>query len=197
MNLHTAQYSAGGIENGLLGAAVTEMARYYGLPAQATGFGTEHYVPSLQTGFERALNALLPILSWPDILVGAGLLGGATILSFEQLLLDVEVFKRGNRARRGIGAGENKWLDDTIGQVKAGGNFLMEPSTMEAIRNGEWYVSQLGGYHSYEAWAGAGKPRLLEETRAKVEEIIHTHQPLPLGEEVERELDKIMRRVAE
>ena len=196
MNLHTGQYSAGGIENSLLGAATTEMASYYGLPAEASGFGTEHYVPSSQASFERALNALLPILSWPDILVGPGLLGGSTILSFEQLLFDVEVFRRGNQARRGIVSDRGKWLEDVIEQVKPGGNFLLEPSTVDAIHEGEWYVSQLGNHDSYEAWTAAGRPTLIEEIRAKVEQMIHTHLPLPLGEDVERELNSIKKRAA-
>jgi trimethylamine--corrinoid protein Co-methyltransferase len=197
MNLHTGQYGAGGIENSLLGSAATEMAHYYSLPAEATGFGTDHYVPSFQASFERALNALLPILSWPDILVGPGLLGGSTILSLEQLLFDVEVFRRGKQARRGIVSDRGKWLESVIEQVKPGGNFLLEPSTVDAIHDGEWYVSQLGNHDSYEAWAAAGRPTLIEEIRAKVEQIIHTHEPLPLGEDVERELNSIKNRAAQ
>jgi len=197
MNLYSGQYSAGGIENSLLGVAATEMARYYNLPAEASGFGTEHYVPSSQASFERALNALLPILSWPEILVGPGLLGGSTILSLEQLLLDVEVFRRGKQARRGIVSDRGKWLESVIEQVKPGGNFLAEPSTVEAIHDGEWYVGQLGNHDSYEAWIAAGRPTFREEIRAKVEQLIHTHQPLLLGEDVERELNIIKKRAAQ
>jgi trimethylamine--corrinoid protein Co-methyltransferase len=196
MNPRTGQYGAGGIENGLLGAASAEMARYYGLPAEATGFGTGHFAPSLQTGFERSLNALLPILAWPDILVGPGLLGGSTILSLDQFLFDVEVFRRGMQAHRGVLSSKDKWLDRVIEQVKPAGNFLAEPSTVEAIHDGEWYVSQVGDHNSYEAWVAAGRPRFIEEIREKTEELIHTHQPLPLGEEVERELSRIGKRAA-
>jgi len=196
MNLHTGQYSAGGIENSLLGAATAEMARYYNLPAEASGFGTEHHVPSSQASFERALNVLLPVLSWPDIVVGPGLLGGSAILSLEQLLLDVEMFRRGRQAHRGIVSGRGKWLESVIEQVKPGGNFLLEPSTVEAIHDGEWYVGQLGNHDSYEAWTAAGRPTLSEEIRAKVDQMIHTHKPLPLGEDVERELNSIKKRAA-
>lgn len=197
MNPRTGQYGAGGIENGLLGAATTEMARYYGLPAEATGFGTGHFIPSVHAGFERALNALLPILTWPDILVGPGLLGGSTILSFDQFLFDVEVFRRGKQASRGIVSDSGKWLDRVIQQVKPGGDYLAEPTTVEAIHEGEWYVSQLDNHASYEAWVTAGRSRLLAEIREKTEELIHSHRPLPLGEDVERELNKLMRRAAE
>ncbi len=187
-------YSAGAIEQGLLGAAATEMARSYGLPAEASGIGTDHHVPGIQAGYERALNGLLPALSWPDILVGPGLLGGSMILCLEQLLIDVEVFKMYKQARRGIVAGEDKWLEEVIDRVGPGGHFLLEDSTVEGIRGGEWHISQLGVHDTFEGWQAAGKPTLLEEVRQKVAYILATHQPLPLDEEVERELDRIQKR---
>jgi trimethylamine--corrinoid protein Co-methyltransferase len=65
MDPRSGRYSGGAVENGLLGAAATEMARYYGLPVEASGGGTDHYVPGIQPGYERALNGLLPALSCP------------------------------------------------------------------------------------------------------------------------------------
>jgi len=188
------RYSPGAVENGLLGAAAIEMARYYGLPAEGTGGGSECYVPSIQAGYERAMNALLPLLSWPDILVGPGLLGGSMVLSLEQLLIDVEIFKMAKRAHRGIATGEEKWLEDVIDHVGPGGNFLSERSTREGTRSGEWYVSKFGLHDTYEKWEAEGKPTLLDEARRRVDEILATHEPLPLDEDVERELDKIQER---
>ena len=185
------RYGGGAIEQGLLGAATTEMARYYGLPVEASGIGTDHHVPGIQAGYERALNGLLPALSWPDILVGPGLLGGSMILSLEQLLIDVEIFRMCKQAHRGIITDEGKWLEDVIGNVGPGGNYLAERSTVEAIRGGEWYVSKFGVHDSFEGWEAAGKPTLLEEAREKVGHILAAYEPLPLGKEVERELDRI------
>jgi trimethylamine--corrinoid protein Co-methyltransferase len=197
MDPRSGRYSAGAIENGLLGAAAVEMARYYGLPAEGTGGGTDHYVPGIQPGYERAMNVLLPALAWPDILVGPGLLGGSMILCLEQLLIDVEVFRMCKRARQGVAADEGKWLEDAIGRIGPGGSFIAERSTVSGIRGGEWYVSKLGLHDTYEAWETAGKPVLLEEVREKVEQILATHQPLPLDEDVERELGRIQERARE
>jgi trimethylamine--corrinoid protein Co-methyltransferase len=188
------RYSAGAIEGGLLGAAVTEMGRYYGLPVEGSGMGTDHHVPGIQAGYERAMNGLLPVLSWPDILVGPGLLGGSMILCPEQLLIDVEVFRMGRRAWQGIAAGEEFWLEDVIDRVGPGGEFLSDVSTVQGIRGGEWYVSRFGLHDSYEAWQAAGRPALLEEARARVEQILATHEPLPFDPEVERELERIQKR---
>ena len=188
------RYGAGAIEGTLLGAACTEMARYYGLPAEASGFGTDHHVPSIQAGYERALTGMLPALSWPDIMVGPGLLGGSMILCLEQLLIDVEVFRMLKRARQGIAVDDDKWLEDVIDQVGPGGNFLAEMSTVKGIRSGEWYVSKLGVHDAFEGWEAAGRPELFDEAREKVNRILASHEPLPLDEEVERELDRIQKR---
>ena len=197
MDPRSGRYSAGAIENGLLGAAAVEMARYYGLPAEGTGGGTDHYVPGIQPGYERAMNVLLPMLSWPDILVGPGLLGGSMILCLEQLLIDVEVFRMCKRARQGVAADEGKWLEDVISRAGPGGDFLSERSTVDGIRGGEWYVVELGLHDTFEAWEAAGRPTLLQEARDKVEHILDTHEPLPFDEDVERELSRIQERAQE
>ena len=75
MNPRTGMYSSGAIENALLSAAATEMSRYYGLPALSGGGGTDTYVPGIQAGYERAMSSVIGTLSWPDLLVGPGLLG--------------------------------------------------------------------------------------------------------------------------
>ena len=197
MDPRSARYSGGAVENGLLSAAATEMARHYGLPVEASGLGTDHHVPGIQAGYERALNGMLPALSWPDILVGPGLLGGSMILSLEQLLIDVEVFRMCKRARQGIATDECRWLEDVASLVGPGGNFLAERSTVDGIRGGEWYVSRLGVHDTFEGWEAAGRRSLLEEAREQVEHILAHHQPLPLDEDVERELDRIQKRAQE
>ena len=194
MNPRSGGYKAGAIEGGLLAAAAVEMARHYGLPVEASGMATDHYAPGIQNAYESSMIGLLAALAWPDILVGCGLMGGSMVLSLEQLLIDVETFRMGKRARQGIAVDDDKWLEDVIHRVGPGGHFLTESSTVKALREGEMYISQLGWHDSFEAWEAAGRPTVLEEAREKVGEILATHQPLPLDDDVERELDRIQKR---
>jgi trimethylamine--corrinoid protein Co-methyltransferase len=193
-NLRDGSYSAGAVESGLTGAASTEMARYYGLPVEASGGGTSQYSPNIQASYERALNSVLTVLSWPDILVGPGLMGGSTHFSPEQLLIDVEVYKMGIRTYQGIKAGEDHWLDDVIQKVGPAGHFMAQPSTIKNMRSGEWYLTDFGWHGSYEEWRASGKPTLIQEAREKVEYLLSNHEPLPLSEEMEHELEKIYMR---
>lgn len=190
-NPHSGRFGGGEVEHALLSAAVTEMARYYRLPVEASAGGSDHHIPSIQAGYEGALNWTLPALAWPDILVGPGSLGGSMIFSPEQLLIDVEIFRRCKRLRRGIECSEDKWLENVIAKVGPAGNFLSLPSTRDGLRAGELYLSKLGVHKPYEGWQAAGKPDLLEEVRLNITKILTTHRPLPFDEAVESELDQI------
>jgi trimethylamine--corrinoid protein Co-methyltransferase len=191
MNPYTGMYSGGAIENGLLGAACSEMARYYGLPVEASGGGTDHYIPDAQAAYETSLNSILPVLSWPDILVGPGLLGSSMILSLEKLIIDVEIFRMGAHAQRGILTSSEYWLDDVICRVGPGGNYLGERSTVKALRSGEIYIQELGTHEPLNSWLLDGWDSLLDEARDRVEHILATHRPLPLSAQVEQELARI------
>jgi trimethylamine--corrinoid protein Co-methyltransferase len=191
MNPRTGMYSAGAIEGGLLSSAAVEIARYYELPVEGSGGGTDTHAPGIQASLERAMNAMLPTLSWPDLLVGAGLLGGSMIVSLEQLVIDTEIFRMNTQAHRGIETNEESWLDDVIQQVGPGGNFLGEKSTVTHMRSGEWLIPNIGTHETRESWENAGKTKIIEEARETVNRLLAEHKPLPLPPEVEKELDRI------
>jgi trimethylamine--corrinoid protein Co-methyltransferase len=197
MNPHTGMYSAGAIENGLLSSAAIEMARFYGLPSEGSGGGTDTYAPGIQATYERAMNAMLPVLSWPDLMVGAGLLGGSMILSLEQLVIDTETFRMNKQAHRGIETGEDSWLDDVIQRVGPGGNFLSEKSTVTNMRSGEWLIPNIGTHESRESWVNMGKTKVIEEARETVDTLLAEYEPMPLPPEVEKELECIEQRAKE
>jgi len=197
MNPRTGLYSAGAIENGLLSSAGIEMARYYGLPVEGSGGSTDAFAPGIQTSYERSLNFLLPMLSWPDLIVGAGLMGGSMILSLEQLVIDAEVFRMAKQAHQGISTHDEMWLDYVIQRGGPGGNFLGEKSTAVNIRSGEWLIPKLGVHKTQRAWANSGKKDILDEAREKVDQILKNHKPLPLADEIQDELNRIYKKTLE
>jgi trimethylamine--corrinoid protein Co-methyltransferase len=197
MNPRTGMYSAGAIENALLNSAATEMGRYYGLPVIGEGGGTDTYVPGIQAGYERAMSSVIGTLSWPDLLVGPGLLGGSMILSLEQLVIDVEMFRMSRQAHRGIQTHDEAWLEEVIQKVGPGGNFLGEKSTRKFMRSGEWLIPLLGVHDTEQSWERSGRKDILDEAREKVDHILKTHKPLPLDDHVQKELDKIYKKAQE
>jgi trimethylamine--corrinoid protein Co-methyltransferase len=194
MDPRTGLLESGSMETSIMAAAATEMARYYGLPAEISPAGSDAHILDVQCAYERGAMALPTTLAWPDIIVGPGLLDGSMVLCLESLLIDVEIFRFARQAHRGVITDEEKWLTDTIKEVGPDGNYLFSRSTRAALRSGEWFLSDLGAHQSYERWRASGKGDFLEEARAKVDQILATHEPLPLDEEVEKELDRIRAR---
>lgn len=192
-NPYSGRYGGGEVEHGLMGAAVTEMARYYNLPVEASAGGSDHHVPGIQAGYERALNFILPVLSQPDLLVAPGLLGGSMVFSPEQLIIDLEIIRRCQRLSRGICTSPEEWLEETISHVGPGGNFLGQRSTLTALQAGELYLSKFGCHQPYERWEDLGRPDILEEARDQYHRIIDNHQLLPFDDEVENELRKLQK----
>jgi trimethylamine--corrinoid protein Co-methyltransferase len=191
---HTWRYTGGAVENSLFGAATTAMGRHYGFPVEAGTGGTDQYYPGAQAGYERAINWALPTLSWPDILVGPGLLGGSTILCLEQMLMDVEIFRRCARLHEGINASADRWLEAAVTDAGPGGSYLNQKSTLSSLRDGKFYLSNMGFHDTYENWKKAGMPDIGEQIREITRKILKDYQALPLDPDVDRELERLQRR---
>jgi trimethylamine--corrinoid protein Co-methyltransferase len=197
MDPRSGRLGGGAIEHAVMAAAGTELARFYGLAVEASGCGTDHYVPGIQATYEKATTAMMSALSWPDILVGPGTLGGSLILSFEQLMLDVELFRILAHAQRGVPTAEDRWLDEAFDRVRPAGNYLAEQSTRKHARDGEWFLSELGTHETYDAWDAGGRVTIEEQAREKVDTLLATHEPPALDADVVKELGKLQKKADE
>jgi trimethylamine--corrinoid protein Co-methyltransferase len=194
MDPRTGLYAAGSMEHAVLGVAGTEMARYYGLPAESSGLCTQTYEPGLQTAWEKADSGLLVALAGPDVLVGPGLLGGATILCLEQIVLDVEVIRRARRAVTGVPVRDDLWLGDVLDQVGPCGSFIGERSTRTSLHGGEWWLSDFGVQGSWDAWRAEGSPGTVAAATERVRRVLSEHAPLPYGDDQAAALAALQRR---
>lgn len=116
------------------------------------------------------------------------------VLSLEQLVIDAEMFRMSKQAHRGIPTGEEAWLDEIIQKVGPGGNYLGEKSTIKNMRSGEWLMPRLGVHDAQHAWEKSGRKDILDEARENVIHILKSHKPLPLGDDIEKELKLILKR---
>jgi trimethylamine--corrinoid protein Co-methyltransferase len=196
INPKTGLLSDGNMDYSIMSAAATQMARYYGLPAESAPGGTDSHELDIQNGYENAAMKLASFLAWPDIIVGPGMLDGSLVSSLEQIYVDVEIFRLARKARGGIDTSHGKWLMDIIEEVGPGGNYLGEPTTLMSIQGGEWYLPDIGSHTSFEDWLAGGKKNVLGQMREKVDQILKAYEPLPLGEDIEKELAKICKRAS-
>lgn len=194
MDPRTGLYAAGAPEHAVLCAAGTEMARFYGLPAESSGLCTQTFEPDLQTAWEKAHSGLLTTLSGPDVLVGPGLLGGATILCLEQIVMDVEEIRHARQAQTGIPVRDDLWLDEVLDRVGPCGSFLGERSTRTGVRAGEWRLSDFGVQGSWDAWKAAGAPGTVAVARERVERLLAGQVSLPYADDQAKALAALQRR---
>ena len=92
MDLRTGAYTGGGPEDFLFGAATNQLADFYNLPLSMGSFATGAKQSDWQAGIENSLSTLMASLVMSDMLLGVGLLNGSTVWSFEQMIMDCEIF---------------------------------------------------------------------------------------------------------
>ncbi len=128
------------------------------------------------------------------MLVGPGLLGGATVLCLEQIVLDVEIVRHARRARAGVPVRDDLWLDDVLDRVGPCGSFIGERSTRRGVRAGEWRLSDFGVQGSWDAWRAAGAPSTMTAARERVRTILADQVSLPYSDDQAAALAALQRR---
>ena len=91
-DLRTGAYTGGGPEDFLFGAATNVLADFYKVPLSMGAFATGAKEPDWQAAVDNSLSAFMAVSTLSDMLLGAGLLHGSRILSYEMLLMDSEIW---------------------------------------------------------------------------------------------------------
>jgi trimethylamine--corrinoid protein Co-methyltransferase len=113
-----------------------------------------------------------------DLMCGAGLLNGARIFSFEQLLLDCETYDLLRAVSQGFEINEETLAVDVIHSVGPRNHFLKTKHTKAHMR-AVWQPTLLDRT-SWTEWIGKGRPSANDHAREKARSILATHQPEPL-----------------
>lgn len=183
----------GGVELGLASAATVQIGHRYGLPVNVYGFSTNALLLDLQSGFERALNSVIPALAGADELSGVGEMEAGVMGSYAQMVTDNEIAASVRRLHDGFEVNEESLAVEVIARVMRGDhNFLGQAHTRSYLRSGEMLLTYLAERHSWETWDREGRKGMAERAQAEAERILIEHQVAPLDQAKELELDKIM-----
>jgi len=117
MDLRTGAYTGGGPEDFLFGAATNQLADFYNLPLSMGSFATGAKKPDWQAGIENSLSTFMASAAMSDMLLGVGLLNGSTIWSFEQMIMDCEIFSIVAKMMEGITINEETLALDAIRDI--------------------------------------------------------------------------------
>jgi len=191
-DLRTGAYTGGGPEDFLFGAATNVLADFYNIPLSMGSFATGAKEPNWQAGIDNSLSTLMASISMSDMLLGVGLLHGSRIWSYEQMMMDCEIFDIVVRVLNGIEVNAETLALDTVHAVGSHGNFLTQKHTRKNMR--QVWVPKYMDRRPYEAWQEKGDgPR--DWAKARALEIYENHQPDPLDPTISQEFDQIIQSV--
>jgi trimethylamine--corrinoid protein Co-methyltransferase len=171
-------------------AAHVQMARYYKIPIFVGGWGACSKVPDAQAAYEKALSAYTYYLAGTDITSGPGLLENWTILSYEQLIIDYEMYTMMLDMLKGIKVDDDSMALDLIKQVGHEGHFLGKKHTLDHFRQ-MWQPMVTDG-QTYQNWKASGSKNAVDNARAKAKEILKKHTVTPLPDDVKKEFAAII-----
>lgn len=191
LDLPTGTYTSSSPEALWLRMMVAEMAKFYGLPSIVGAGATNAKIPGEQAAWENAISILLSSLSGAGCLFGLGLLDGSNLLTYEEIILDAECTATVRRILSGVDFGDDAFALDIIKELGPGGVFLGEHHTVDNMREA-LSIPKLSDRDSYEDWSQKGKLSRVEVAREKVKEILSNHRPLPLTENVKKEMNEVV-----
>ncbi len=189
IDFRTGAYTGGGPEDFLFGAATNVLADFYNIPLSMGAFATGAKQPDWQAAVDNSFSSFMAVSTLSDMLLGAGLLHGSRIFSFEMLLMDSEIWSILESMFKGIVVDADKLAVDVIKDVGPGGNYLSQKHTRNNMRK-RWQPN-LMDRRSYEAWE-KDKSGAREWARKKAQKILKEYNPEPLEPDLKEELNRII-----
>jgi trimethylamine--corrinoid protein Co-methyltransferase len=188
-DLRTGAYTGGGPEDFLFGAATNVLADFYNIPLSMGSFATGAKTPNWQAGVENSLSTFMASIVMSDMLLGVGLLHGSRIWSYEQMLMDCEIFSMIHKVMQGIPVSDETLALDVIRSVGPEGNYLTQKHTIKHMR--DLFLPKYFDRRPYNVWEEKqdGAP---DWARAKAQQILQTHQPDPLDPALSMELRQMI-----
>jgi len=188
-DLRTGAYTGGGPEDFLFGAATNVLADFYDIPLSMGSFASGAKEPNWQAGIENGLSTFMASIVMSDMLLGVGLLHGSRIWSYEQMLMDCEIFDLVRKMMQGIIVNDETLALDAIAAVGPGGNFLAQKHTRRHMR--ELWLPKFMDRRPYNLWLEKGDGAR-DWALAEARQILANHEPDSLDSKLSEELARII-----
>lgn len=178
-------------EQGVMGAMVAQLGKWYGLPVGVNVGLTDANVPDAQAGLEKGITMAIGALAGADIFGGMGIAGCDQGFSLPQLVIDDEMVGFIRRMVRDEPIDAHTIAAELIARVGIGESFLMEDHTLDNWRQSFW-LPQLCERNNWDVWQAAGGKTMLDRAIARQEHILAEHTLPWLDEATRREVDRIV-----
>ncbi len=171
-DLRDMKYLAGAVEMGLMNAAASQMARFYGLPIYTTAGMSDAKVNDVQAGYESAITSLMVALAGGNIIHdAAGFLEFCMTASYDKLIIDNEIIGMVMRAVEGITVSDITLAFDEIKKAGPGGHFVASRFTRRHMRS-EQYLPQLSDRDNRDLWQQGGSRNAATRAAQRAKELL-------------------------
>ena len=192
MDPRTSICSFGSPEQGLMGAAMVQIAQSYGFPVYINVGLTDAKLPDAQAGMEKAATLLLGAQAGADTFGHCGICGTDHAGSLLWLFLDNELGHYVKRILRGFEVTGETLAGDVIQAVGPGGNFLAEAHTVKHFREALWLSGPAWTRQGWDRWQQQGSESFADRATEQIKTILAEHEPDPIDPGLAREIDRIV-----
>ena len=126
------------------------------------------------------------------MIYGAGMLEAGMTFSFGQLVIDDEIAAMVKRIVGGISVEGELMGVDLIKKVGIGNNFLAERHTLDHLK-AEQIQATIIDRRMRGAWEKEGSPSLIQTANQRAAQLLRSHEPKPLSQDLVNELKRIVK----
>jgi len=190
-NLRTMGYRGGGVECGMMNAAIHQLADYIKVPNYNSSGLTDSKLPDAQAGWEKAMTTLLAAMGGSNYVHhAAGMLESMLAVSYEQFVIDDEIIGMSCKVLKGIDVDPEHLALEVIDSVGPGGNFMMSPHTLEHMRQEYFDGNGVTDAKGRDKWEKDGSQDAFARAREIAKKILAHDEKSYIPEEVDQAIRK-------
>ena len=164
MELRSGGITGGGPEDFLLQAAACQLARFYKVPSSIGSYATGAKTGNWRAGVENSISCAVSLFANGDMICGAGLLDGARVFSYEQLLMDCEIYEMLLEVSHGIRVDDEALAVDVIDRIGPQEHFMTSEHTHKHMHS-VWQPTVVDRRSTWDDWVAAGRPAIRDRAR--------------------------------
>ncbi|MBQ4092145.1 MAG: trimethylamine methyltransferase family protein [Firmicutes bacterium] len=191
VDMATSQTTYGFPEHCIGEAVAADIFHYLDLPMFQTAGATDSKLVDEQSAIEVSMAVITNAFSCGHIVHDVGFMDAALTASLDQIVMCDEIISYARRVVRGMEINEETLAFDVLKEVGHGGQFFTHEHTFKNFRKELW-MPTLMDHSSYQSWIN-DPTDMRTRVHRKTANILATHKPQPLPEEIIAELDAILK----
>ena len=172
-NMATMGYLGGGVECGMMNAAIHQLAAHIKVPNYNSAGLSDAKLPDAQAGWEKAMTILLGAMGGSNYMHhSAGMLESMLTVAFEQYVMDDEMCGMACKVLKGIEVDADHLALEVIDEVGPAGNFMVSPHTLKYMRSEYFQGNGVTDRKIRHQWEQEGALDARERARVIVRKIL-------------------------